>query len=102
MRLTNKDYKRILAYYNVPIPKNKKKIVPMAEKLLATKLCHCIKDVTKKIKEPKEKGATAICTTSVLKNRRLKKKKFTCKKAYKITGLTKTHKLMRFPGKKSK
>ena len=100
MRLTNKDYKHILTYYNVTIPKNKKKIAAAAEKLLAKKLCHCIKDVSKKIKNPKEKGATAICTTSVLKNRRLKKKKFTCKKIYKITGLTKTRKLIRLPGKK--
>lgn len=86
MKLTKKDYISILHYYNIPIPKNKTQLTNLAEKILAQKLCRCIKKVSKKqkIRPPKEKGAIAICTKSIFKNRNLKRKKFTCKKKYKL------------------
>ena len=73
--LNTKDYKEILKYYNIPFYSKKKrsrkslsnnKIKIIAENILATKLCKCIKKVTKKnrIKEP---GAIAICTKSIFR-----------------------------------
>ena len=46
--LTNSDYNAILKYYGIPLSnKNKKKNKAIAEHLLATKLCRCIKKVKK-------------------------------------------------------
>lgn len=41
--LTNEDYKDILKYYNQSIPKSKRLLKMSAEKILADKLCRCIK-----------------------------------------------------------
>ena len=43
--LTNKDYTHILEYYKKPIPKSKRLLKMEAEKILASKLCKCIKDI---------------------------------------------------------
>ena len=42
-KLTNKDYKLILKYYKLPIPRNKKNTRKKAVNILANKLCKCIK-----------------------------------------------------------
>jgi hypothetical protein len=74
--LTNKDYKSILKFYNKKISNsfriNKKK----AEKILATKLCRCIKS----IKTTDENKATRICTSKIFQTKGLRRGKFTCKK----------------------
>lgn len=79
MQLTHSDYNKLLRYYGV-IPKgtlyDKKKI---AHKIMANKLCKCIKKVQKtaKLKEP---AAIAICNKSIFQKRNLKHYRFTCKK----------------------
>ena len=45
--LTNNDYKKILEFYNKPIPKSRRLLKKQAEKILANKLCKCIKKVDK-------------------------------------------------------
>ena len=85
MKLTKKDYKDILKYYKVPRSNNRSKNMKLAEHLLATKLCRCIKKVqkTSALAEP---AAIGICTKSIFKTRNLKYHRFTCKKGYKIKG----------------
>ena len=58
----------------------KKQIKELAEKILADKLCKCIKSVDKYYKDPDEKRAIAICSRSVIQKKKLSVHKFTCKK----------------------
>lgn len=74
--LTNNDYKRILEFYNKSIPKSKRLLKQHAEKLLATKLCKCIKKVDK----INEARAIGICTKTIINNKGFTRGKFTCKK----------------------
>lgn len=74
--LTNNDYKRILEFYNKSIPKSKRLLKTQAEKLLATKLCRCIKKVDKE----NEARAIGICTKTIINNKGFTRGKFTCKK----------------------
>jgi hypothetical protein len=74
--LTNNDYTRILDFYNKPIPKSKRLLKKQAEKILANKLCKCIKKVDKK----NEARSIGICTKTVINNKGFKRGKFTCKK----------------------
>ena len=77
--LTNSDYNAILKYYGIPLSnKNKKKNKAIAEHLLATKLCRCIKKV-KKTTSLSEKATIAVCNNSIFKKRKLKYNKFSCK-----------------------
>ena len=46
--LTNIDYKKILEFYNKPIPKSKRFLRMQAVKIIVSKLCRCIKKVDKK------------------------------------------------------
>jgi len=74
--LNYNDYINILDYYNIRLPSNKNKLKDMAEKILARKLCGCIKKL-----EPHYKtGAIPICTKSVLNNKQKTRGKFNCKK----------------------
>jgi hypothetical protein len=74
--LTNNDYKRILEFYNKPIPKSKRLLRLQAEKILATKLCKCIKKVDKE----NEARAIGICTKTIINTKGFTRGKFTCKK----------------------
>jgi hypothetical protein len=74
--LTNNDYKRILEFYNKPIPKSKRLLRLEAEKILATKLCKCIKKVDKE----NEARAIGICTKTIINIKGFTCGKFTCKK----------------------
>jgi hypothetical protein len=78
--LKNADYKKILKYYNKPIPNDVKKIRSTAEKILAIKLCGCIKKVEKYRKTRKERRGIGICRKSVMTRKKLSFKQFTCKK----------------------
>jgi hypothetical protein len=83
MKLNDKDYKKILKFYKLQIPKNKYTMRSIAEDKLAEKLCKCIKKV--KRKEDKNEGrATAICRKSVIMNKGYKNFGFTCKKKYSL------------------
>lgn len=74
--LTNNDYKRILEYYNKPIPKSKRLLKMQAEKMLVSKLCRCIKKVDK----VNEVRAIGICTKTIINNKGFTRGQFTCKK----------------------
>lgn len=83
MKLNDKDYKKILKFYKLHIPKNKYSMRTLAEDKIAEKLCKCIKKV--KRKEDKNEGrATAICRKSVIMNKGYKNFGFTCKKKYSL------------------
>tara|TARA_B100000902_G_C27282149_1_gene902383 strand:- start:1717 stop:2052 length:336 start_codon:yes stop_codon:yes gene_type:complete len=85
MNLSNGDYLKILKYYNLDVKKMNKKetIKELAEDILATKLCRCIKKVNKNDNKP-ESQAIGICRKSVLKTKQLKNFGFTCKKKAKF------------------
>ena len=88
--LKAKDYNTILKFYNVPLEgKTRKTRRNLAEQLLATKLCRCIKKVGRKNKTRKENRAIAICREAVIKRKGYRMKKFTCKKRNYISGLKK-------------
>ena len=79
--LHNNDYKKILKYYKKSIPKKTKEIRNKAEKLLAIKLCGCIKKVEKYKKTRKERRGIGICRNSVITRKKLAFNQFTCKKS---------------------
>jgi len=74
-KLTTCDYTKILNYYNIEVPANKKETKRLAEDVLAEKLCECIKKVSPD-NEPKSIG---ICTRSIFKNKGLKRGTFNCR-----------------------
>lgn len=84
--LKNVDYKKILKYYGKQIPKDKKKIKNNAEKILAIKLCGCIKKVDKYLKPRKERSGIGICRKSVMSRKKLIFKQFTCKMGPRLKG----------------
>ena len=79
MALTQHDYKQILDYYNISIPANKTHMKSMAEKIIAEKLCKCIK---KNESSPRSIG---ICTKSVINRKGFARGKFQCKKKRFVT-----------------
>jgi hypothetical protein len=90
MKLTAKDYNKILEHYGESIPSTASKIKIKAEKVLSSKLCSCIKKVQSKMgNEPR---AIGICTRTIFKNRGLKRGQFTCRNKNTVN-MTKTRKL---------
>jgi hypothetical protein len=79
-KITTGDYKKILSYYKMRLPKKNKTLKQKAENLLATKLCKCIKKVGLK----NEKRSIAICTNSIFTRKGLRRGKFTCKKRARV------------------
>lgn len=73
--LTTNDYKHILEFYKKPVPKSKRLMKMQAEKILASKLCRCIKKFEKKY----EGKSIGICTRSVINSKGYVRGKFTCK-----------------------
>jgi len=73
--LNTNDYKLILEFYNIPIPKTSRLIKTEAEKILAEKLCRCIK----KLEPMNESRAIGICTKTILNRKGLTRGKFNCK-----------------------
>ena len=78
MKLSTSDYKKILKFYKLSIPKKSKNIKKKADKIIAKKFCSCIKKVQQKFK--KEGIAIGICTKSVITRKGYKRGKFRCKK----------------------
>jgi len=78
MKLSITDYKKILKFYKLSVPKNKKSIEKKANKIIADKFCSCIKKVQQKFRE--EGIAIGICTNSVITRKGYKRGKFKCKK----------------------
>jgi hypothetical protein len=94
MKLTSKDYVNIMKYYKIDITRMKKNdIKQMAEHLLATKLCKCIKSI-KNRSGASEKKAIAICYNSVITRKGLKTFKFKCKKGAQLLPKKGTRKLV--------
>lgn len=77
--LSSADYKDILIYYGKPIPKSRVQLKKQAERLLADKLCRCIKSVG-----GPENRSIRVCTKSVIENKGLQRGKFTCKRKRQI------------------
>jgi hypothetical protein len=75
-KITDKDYEKILEFYKMPIPKSKRILKKKAEKILAIKLCRCIKQIGVE----NEARSIGICTKTVLNRKGLARTKFTCKK----------------------
>ena len=74
--LTNKDYISILKYYNINIPKSKRLLKKHAEKIMAEKLCKCIK----KINPVNEGKSIGICTKTIFNRKGYTRGQFQCKK----------------------
>jgi len=74
--LKNNDYIKILEFYNLSIPKLQNLIKKKAEKILAEKLCRCIKKINIK---KNESIAIGICTKSIINKKGLTRSKFKCK-----------------------
>ena len=74
-KITINDYKQILEFYNKPIPKSKRLLRVEAEKIMATKLCKCIK----KIDPEFEEKSIGICTKTIFNNKGYTRGKFKCK-----------------------
>lgn len=75
-KLTKEDYIKILNFYKIPIPDSVTEIKEQAEKILAEKLCRCIKKVDI-ANEPKSIG---VCSRTIFNRKGLKRGEFTCKK----------------------
>ena len=89
-KLTNQDYLRILEFYKIEVPKSKLTIKKMAEDLMASKLCRCIK----KIDIKNEARSIGICTKTIFNKKGFTRGKFKCKgKQY--VNFTKTRKMLR-------
>lgn len=77
-KISDEDYKNVLEFYKINIPKSKRILKKKAEKTLAIKLCRCIKKVG--LKDENEARSVGICTKTVINNKGFTRKKFTCKK----------------------
>jgi hypothetical protein len=88
--LTKKDYVAILKFYDRPIPKSNRLVQKNAEKILADKLCKCIKSVGTKVKD--EPRAIGICTKTIFNNKGYTRGKFKCRNK-KGVSLRKTKKI---------
>ena len=73
--LNNNDYKKILEYYHLPIPKLNSNLKETAEKILSNKLCRCIK----KLEEKNETRAIGICTKTIINRKGFTRGKFNCR-----------------------
>lgn len=79
MNLTKADYIKILDYYNVAFKNTTySHVKKLAERIIAEKLCSCIKKVPN-ANNP-ESRAIGICIYSVIQRKHLKINGFSCKK----------------------
>ena len=88
MKLNNQDYVQILEFYQLPVPKKKNMLKKNAEKVLADKLCKCIK----KVKLNNEAKSVGVCTRSVFNKKGITRGKFKCMKNSKKVTLKKRKK----------
>ena len=78
LSLTKSDYISILRFYDISIPKSNRLLQKSAEKIMADKLCKCIKSVGKKVDD--ESRAIGICTKTIFNNKGYTRGKFKCLK----------------------
>ena len=74
-KITMSDYKKILQYYNLNIPKSNIQLKQDAHAILSKKLCKCIK----KIEPFQEARAIGICTKTIFTRKGYTRGKFKCK-----------------------
>jgi len=98
-KITKSDYSKILDYYGLTVPKNQEELKTSAEKILAKKLCSCIKKVDPSANA--EPRAIGICTKAVINRKGLSRGKFKCKNGRKIE-LKKTARKITVPKTKNK
>ena len=86
MKLTRGDYLKILHHYQPDTRKiplsilTTKYVKERAHRILAEKLCRCVKNVSKKTNADSDEGRQiAYCTRSIFKNRCLRHHGFRCK-----------------------
>ena len=77
MGLSASDYRKILKFYELSMPKKVSNLRKKGDKIIAKKFCSCIKKVRKKFK--KEGIAIGICTKSVITRKGIKRGSFNCK-----------------------
>ena len=82
--MSNNDYIQILTFYNIPVPKSKNLLRLEAEKILALKLCKCIKNIDY-LSKNNEARAIGICTKTIFNNKGLTRGKFKCKGKRNVT-----------------
>jgi len=80
-QISNDDYKKILEFYDKPIPKSKRLLKIEAEKIMDNKLCRCIK----KIEPENEARSIGICTKTIFNNKGFTRGKFKCKEKKYVT-----------------
>lgn len=80
-KITDNEYEKILKFYKKSIPKSKRLMRKEAEKILAQKLCRCIK----KVGLDDEQRAISVCTRSVLNTKGVTRGRFKCKNGVNIT-----------------
>lgn len=73
--LTTRDYKKIMEYYDKPIPRSPRTLKAQAEQLITSKLCRCIK----KIDNQFEARSIGACTKTVVNSKGFTRGPFTCK-----------------------
>ena len=74
-KMNSTDYKNILDYYKIPIPKSNILLKQIAEQILAEKLCKCIKQVDSR----NEAKSIGICTKNIFNKKGLTRGSFKCK-----------------------
>jgi len=75
VKLTNNDYTDILHFYKMRIPRSSRLLKQQAEKIIANKLCKCIK----KLDPENEAKSIGICTKTIINNKGYKRGIFKCK-----------------------
>ncbi len=75
VELTNNDYTDILHFYKMHIPRSSRLLKQQAEKIIANKLCKCIK----KLDPENEAKSIGICTKTIINNKGYKRGTFKCK-----------------------
>ena len=81
MKLTTTDYKHILQYYNKNIPIHVSDVKEAAEKVIALKLCRCVKKLEPRL-GPKSIG---ICTKTIVNSKGYIRGNFKCKMRSSVT-----------------
>jgi hypothetical protein len=79
--LSNDEYVKILEFYKMKVPDSKKQLKLEAEKILAEKLCRCIK----KVDPINEARSIGICTRSIFNKRGFTRGRFKCKGRRSVT-----------------
>lgn len=81
LKLGNNDYINILKYYKINVPKSKRLVKQYAEKIMAKKLCKCIK----KLDPENEAKSIGICTKTIFNSKGFTRGKFKCKDGEQIS-----------------